>query len=88
MRSTFRIDRDLLEDLRARARREKVSLTSLVNRVLRRGLQAPPGGKARRRRYREETYAMGAPRVDLRKALALAATLEDDEVRRKLALRK
>ena len=31
---------------------------------------------------------MGRPRVDLDKALALAAHLEDDEVTRKLHLRK
>ena len=31
---------------------------------------------------------MGPPRVDLDKALALAAGLEDEEVARKLSLRK
>jgi hypothetical protein len=31
---------------------------------------------------------MGVPRVDLDKALALAAELEDEEILRKMALRK
>ncbi len=39
-------------------------------------------------RYRQKTYAMGAPRVNLDKALALAAKLEDDEIARKLSLGK
>jgi len=88
MRSTFRIDDDLLEELRERAHREKVSLTRLLNRVLRSGLQTKQGRAPRRLRHREETHAMGAPRADLRKALALAAALEDDEIVRKMTLRK
>ena len=34
------------------------------------------------------THAMGAPRVDLSKALASASTLEGEEVLRKVRLRK
>ncbi len=41
-----------------------------------------------RRRYREQTQAMGAPSVRLDKALALAAALEDEEIVRKMKLRK
>ncbi len=88
MRSTFRIDDDLLEELREQAHREKVSLTRLLNRVVRSGLQTKQGRAPRRLRHREETHAMGAPRADLRKALALAAALEDDEIVRKMTLRK
>lgn len=87
MRTTFRIDDDLLEELKARARREQQPLTRVVNRVLREGL-ATGGRGARRGRYRESTHAMGSPRIDLDKALALAAGLEDEEVLRKLAMRK
>lgn len=88
MRSTFRIDDDLLEELRERAHREKVSLTRLLNRLLRSGMAAKPDRTGRRPHYREQTYAMGEPRTDLRKALALAAALEDDEIVRKMTLRK
>lgn len=87
MRTTLRIDDELLQQLKEQARQENVSLTRLVNRTLRAGLRRShsPG---RRPRYRETTCSMGVPRFDPDKALALAATLEDEEVLRKLALRK
>jgi hypothetical protein len=80
MRSTFRIDDDLLEELQERAHREKVSLTRLLNRILRSCMEAERDRARQRRRHREQTYAMGEPRTDLRKALALAAALEDEVV--------
>jgi len=88
MRTTFRIDDDLLEELKARARQEQLPLTRVVNRVLRAGLAAGDGRGQKRKRYRESTHSMGAPRADLDKALALAAGLEDEEILRKLAMRK
>ena len=36
---------------------------------------------------RTPTFALGEPRLDLDKALGLAAQLEDDEIIRKLATR-
>lgn len=89
MRSTFRIDDDLLMELKARARLEQLSLTRMVNRVLRAGLaRAADDADSRSRPYQERTHAMGAPRVDLDKALVLAAGLEDEEILRKASLRK
>jgi len=88
MRTTVRVDDELLERLKAQARKENVSLTRLLNRALRAGLQ---GGGARRRKqpiYREEVHSLGTPRIALDKALALAAALEDEEIVRELALRK
>ena len=41
MRTTIRIDDDLLLELKERARGDKSSLNNLVNRLLRRGLSAP-----------------------------------------------
>ncbi len=58
MRSTLRIDDDLMIELKARAHAESVSLTHVVNRTLRAGLARPK-------------------LVDLDKAAALAARLED-----------
>jgi len=76
MRTTVRIDDDLFERIRARAHRERLSITKLMNRLLRKGLTAVepkrPAG-----RYRQKTYAMGSPRINLDKARALAAALED-----------
>ena len=63
-------------------------IVATLNRTLKAGLQA--GGARPRKQpiYGERTYSMGAPRVALDKALALAATLEDEEIVRELALRK
>ncbi len=44
--------------------------------------------RTRRPAPRTPTFDMGQPRVDIDKALRLAAELEDDELIRKLALRK
>jgi hypothetical protein len=88
MRTTVRIDDDLLRKLKEQAHRESISLTRLLDRTLRAGMQAPRARARRRRRFREQTYSMGAPRYNLDKALALAATLEDEEVARKMMLRK
>jgi predicted transcriptional regulator len=88
MRTTVRLDDELLERLKAQAREEKVSLTRLLNRALKAGLQE---GVARRRpksAYRERVHAMGAPRFALDKALARAAALEDEEIVREIRLRK
>ncbi len=88
MRTTVRVDDELLEQLKAQARRENVSLTRLLNRTLRAGLRAGGERRPRRRPYRERTRAMGTPRVALDKALALAAVLEDDEIVRELTTRR
>ncbi len=91
MRTTVRVDDELLEQLKAQARKEKVSVTRLLNRALKAGLAA---GGARRRAppaYHERVHAMGVPRLALDrldKALALAAALEDEEIVRELTVRK
>ena len=88
MRSTVRIDDDLMVELKRRAHDAGVSLTRMLNRTLRVGLTSPERRGRRARPYRQRTVAMGRPLADLDKALALAADLEDEEVARKLALRK
>jgi hypothetical protein len=80
MRTTVRIDDELLRNLREQARKQNISLTRLLDRTLRAGMQASRDPRRPRRRYREQTHAMGAPSVKLDKALALAAALEDEEV--------
>lgn len=88
MRTTVRLDNELAEQLQARARKDKVSMTRALNRALREGLRASSQPKSRRKRYREHPLPMGPAKVDLTKALALAAALEDEEIVRKLALGK
>ncbi len=65
-----------------------MSLSRMLNRTLRAGLRAGKGGRASTRAYREQVYAMGEPAINLDKALAAAAQLEDAEILRKLAARK
>jgi len=88
MRTTIRVDDELLERLKAQAQKEKVSLTRLINRTLKAGLQVGGARRPKRPLYRERAQALGAPRVSLDKALALAAALEDEEIARELALRR
>jgi hypothetical protein len=87
VRSTVRIEDDLMLELKEKARREKTSLTRVLNQTLRAGLLAARRS-APRKRYRQRTYSMGAPRIDLRKALSVAASLEDEEILRKTMMRK
>ncbi len=63
-------------------------MTSQLNRTLRAGLARPTFDGPRTKRFKQKTVSMGRPTVDLDKALALAARLEDEEIIRKLALRK
>ena len=88
MRSTVRIDDDLMTALRTRAQAERLSLTRMLNRVLRAGLAVSSHPAGEHERYEEATVRMGRPRVEIDKALALAADLEDGEILRKVSLRK
>lgn len=87
MRTTVSIDPELQTRVRDLARERGVSFREALNDVLRRGL-APPG-RDRARRYEVPARPLGLrPGIDLDKALALAAGLEDDEIVRRLELRK
>lgn len=85
MRTTVRIDDDLLRDLRQCAAAERISMSRLLNQLLRRGLASKP---PRRAPDRERVYSLGEARFNLDQALAVAAADEDAEVIRELALRK
>lgn len=88
MRTTVRIDDDLLQEIKARAARDDVSMTRMLNRVIREGLEAVARHTGRPKRYVERPVSMGSPRLEVDKAMLLAAGLEDEETLRKLALRK
>jgi len=86
MRSTVRLDDDLLRTLKERARREETSMTKLLNQALREWLLGGPMVvAAKKRAYREKTFSMGKPLVDLTKALALSAAIEDEAIIEKLS---
>jgi Ribbon-helix-helix protein, copG family len=88
MRTTVRIGDELLDQLKEQARKENTSLTRLIERTLREGMRASRRPRRPRRRHRESTHAMGAPTVNLNKALTLAFALEDEEIVSKLMQRK
>lgn len=84
----MRVDDELLDQLKAQARRENVSVARLLNRALRAGLKAVATRRRPQPAYRERVHAMGAPRLALDKALAVAAALEDEAIVRELTVRK
>lgn len=87
MRTTINIRSGLLERLKIEARREGVSLTEFVNRVLEAGLEKL-SPRPSIPSWTLPSYSMGDPCFNPDKALRYAADLEDDETLRKLHLRK
>ena len=80
------LDADVAAKLRAIARERGVSFKEALNSTVRMGLTA---GRGSARPYELPTFRMGLrPGIDLDKALRLAAQLEDEEIARKLELRK
>ena len=81
MRTTLRIDDDLLRELKSRAADEGLSLSDLVNIVLRQSVTEP---RRRRRAFKQKTRNLGRPAFDITKANAIAADLEDEAILRKV----
>jgi len=86
VRTTVTIDADLAAKLRRIARERGVSFKDALNATLRAGI-GTDAGPARQYRLRARSLKL-RPGIDLDRALRLAATLEDEEVIRKLELRK
>ena len=87
MRTTITLDPDVERLLRAVVRERGVSLKQALNEAARAGL-APRRGP-RRRRFVQRTFALGAePAFRWDKAMAVADAIEDEELARRLALRK
>jgi hypothetical protein len=86
MRTTVTLDPDVAAKLKEETRARGISFKEALNSSVRRGLEsAAPTGKP----YRVRPRRLGArPGIDLDKALALSGRLEDEEILRKLALRK
>jgi hypothetical protein len=81
------LDDDLLRQLKREAHQTHVPLRRLVNAALRKGLAESRPTRAKTS-YVCPVFSMGEPKLDLDKALSLAASLEDAEVLRELELRK
>ena len=89
MRTTLTIDDDIAAALKKAAHRSGKPFKQVVNQALRAGLASkgpPSAGKP----YRIQPVALGPllVRADLDKAVQLADALEDEEIARKLELRK
>jgi len=85
MRTTVTLDQDVVAYLKAYMRERGLSFKDALNQAVRNGLSKNP---KTRKPFRQKTYDMGIPAVPLRKALSLAAELEDEEILRDLAIRK
>lgn len=87
MRTTIDIEDGLLLSLKREAEQAGVPLTRLVNRVLEVGLEklSPAAGRFKRPII---THSLGEPTFPIEKALMYASDLEDEEILRKLELRK
>jgi hypothetical protein len=77
MRTTVTLDPDVESMLRKEVRRRGEPFKQVLNNALRAGLRTM---KRRDEAFEPLTFDMGKPRVDLTKAAALAAELEDDEL--------
>lgn len=81
------LDPDVEALLRKLMRDMGFSFKEALNQALRAGLLKPPCRAPRT--YRLKTYRMGyRPELRLDKALSLAAAIEDEEIARKLSVRK
>jgi hypothetical protein len=69
-------------------RERRLSFKAALNQAVRMGI-SPSAGLQPRRRFRQKTYSMGfRPEFRWDKALAIADAMEEEELTRKLQLRK
>ena len=74
------LDPDVEASIRRAMRENKVGFKQALNDAVRRGFS----GRSGRRTQYTFSRSLGAPAVDLDKALLLAASLEDDDIVRKM----
>lgn len=87
MRTTVTLDPDVEALIRKVMRERGITFKEALNSGLRAGLSRDAGAASKP--FRQRTFAMGfRPELGLDKALSLAAELEDEEIARKLSLRK
>lgn len=84
MRTTITLDPDVDGAIRRLMQERGLSFKEAVNTAIRLGLIGSDAGEP----VRFPTYRLGRARVDLNKALQVAAALEDEELLRKRQLRK
>jgi hypothetical protein len=80
MRTTVTLDADTEQLVRRRMRERGMSFKEALNDAIRQGA----GAAAERAPFRTETASLGVSRVNLDRALQVAADLEDDELVRRM----
>lgn len=89
MRTTLTIDDHIAQTLKEVAHRTGKSYKQVVNDTLRSGLMAQKvAGKAKPYQLKPQSLGKVLIGVDLTKSLQLADQLEDDEIARRLDMRK
>lgn len=87
MRTTVTLDPDVERMLRVTMRERGSSFKEALNEAVRTGLRRP--ADTRKGRFVQKTYHMGSEQLfRWDKALAVADAIEDEEIARKLSLRK
>lgn len=84
MRTTVTLDPDTDAIVRRLMRERRLTFKQALNEAIRASKRRP----RRHEGFRTRTFDMGTPTLPLDKALRLAAQLEDEEIIRKLAIRK
>lgn len=88
MRTTLTLDDRIVRDLKKLAHQTGKPFKQVVNETLQAGLGAQASPKPKRYRLKPVSLGGVLPGINLNKALALASALEDEEIARKLELRK
>lgn len=78
MRTTVTLDPDVEALVRQAMRERGLSFKQALNQAVRTGLGRHQGASVRP--FRQRSFKLGRPRVDLTKALALAGELDDQQI--------
>lgn len=81
MRTTVTLDDDTVQVIRRRMREQKVSFKQAINDAIRDGASGRPDTT-----FRTDTAVLGPARINLDRALQLAAELEDEALASRLRL--
>jgi hypothetical protein len=88
MRTTLTIEDRIAKALKESAHRSGRSFKEVVNETLRKGMDAEQTVNPKPYRLKPASLGKAATGIDLRKALLLADRIEEEEIARKLEMRK
>lgn len=88
MRTTLTIEDSILAELKEESFRSGLPLKTVINKRLQLGLRVEEKQNRTDEPYKSEAFHMGKAYFNLDKAMHLAGQLEDEEISRKMELRK